>query len=182
LIVRAMRHRRVLLLLFGVAATLGAPPGPRAAPALQPGSVELGLAGSVVAVEGTTRAEILSRGGTFIGLGPGLAGVEMEVGYEHRSALDALLLLWDVSWQMPIGGSGILPFVAVGGGVQQEWIGSFGETRAPVGVHVGLRALAGTRAGVRAEYRFQRVLGDPASDYNQHTVLFGLSLYLRNGE
>ena len=160
---------------------MAAAPVARAAPALQPGSVELGVAGSLVVVEETTRAEILSRGGTFLGVGPGLAGFEMEVGYEHRSALDALLLLWNVSWQKPIGESGLLPFVAVGGGVQQEWIGSFGETRAPVGVHVGLRALAGTHAGVRAEYRFQRVLGDPASDYNQHTVLFGLSLFLRNG-
>lgn len=178
---KARATRPGLLLLAVVAAMLAASAGARAAPALQSGCVELGVAGSLVAVEATTRAEVLSRGGTFIGAGPGLLGIEMEVGYEHRSALDALLLLWDVSWQMPIGESGILPFVAIGGGVQQEWIGSFSETRAPVGVHVGLRGLAGTRAGIRAEYRFQRVLGDPASDYNQHTVLIGLSLFLRNG-
>jgi len=149
-------------------------------PDLRSGCLELGLAGSFAAVEGTQQIELLLRGGSFLDLGPGLAGIEMEIG-AHRSSLDEIELLWNLSWQMQIPGSSLLPYVAAAAGIRQEWVGSFGESRTPVGIHVGLRGLLGPRVGIRGEYRYHRVLGDPVADFDVHRILFGMSLFLRNG-
>ena len=151
-----------------------------ACPQLRQGCVELGIAGSLLHVEETTRADVMLRGGTFAALGRGRLGGEMEMGYGHTSELDVLDLLWNVSWQMPLGAGTVWPGIAVSAGVRQEWLGSFREDRYPVGLHLGVRFLLGDRAGVRLEYRYDRFLDDPVANFDEQRLVFGLSLLLRN--
>ena len=159
-----------------MAAPVGADPG-----RIRPGAVELGMAASITAVEGSAHATLALRVGTFVAARSGLAGFEAETQYHHQRSLDVVDLQASVSWQRPVAGGAAYPFVATGGGVRQEKLGSFGQTRYPVGVGLGLRVLFGARAAVRVEYRYRRVLGDPVADFNEHQVLTGLSLLLRNG-
>ncbi len=79
-----------------------------------------------------------------------------------------------------LGESGLYAYAAAGGGVRQEWLGSFREARYPVGASLGLRALLDARAAARIEYRYRRVLDDPVADYSEHVALVGLSLLFRN--
>lgn len=142
--------------------------------------MELGIAGSLLHVEETTRADVMLRGGTFAVLGPGRLGGEMEVGYGHTSELDLLDLLWNVSWQIPVGSGTVWTGIALAAGVRQEWLGSFREDRYPVGLHLGARFLLGDRVAARLEYRYDRFLGDPVADFDEQRLVFGLSLLLRN--
>ncbi len=149
---------------------------------LRAGAVEVGLAGSLTSVEGSTRASLVARAGTFMGALSGLAGCELELGYYHDRVLDGLNVEGAFSWQYPVGGGAVFPFASIGGGVREETLGSFSQARYPLGFALGLRALSGTRAAVRVEYRYRRVLNDPVADYTEHQALTGISLVLRNSE
>ena len=151
-------------------------------PRLHAGAIEVGLAGSIVSVERSTRAALALRGGRFAGAGSGLAGFEVEVGYNHQRALDTVDLEGNVSWQRAAGAGHIYPFASIGGGLRQEHLGSFSQARYPVGLAFGLRALFGARAAVRFEYRYRRVLNDPVANFTEHRALTGISLLLRNTE
>ena len=70
--------------------------------------------------------------------------------------------------------------MGVVGGVRQEWLGSFRETRFPVGAAAGVRVLASERAALRVEWRVLKVLDDPVEDPIEHRVLAGLSIFLGN--
>jgi hypothetical protein len=70
--------------------------------------------------------------------------------------------------------------VGVVGGVRQEWLGSFRETRYPVGAALGLSVLANERAALRVEWRVLKVLDDPVEDPVEHRVLAGISVFFRN--
>jgi len=153
------------------------------APRLHPGAIEVGLAGSIVSVEGSTRAALAVRGGSFVGgVSGGLAGLEVEVGYNHQRALDTVDLEGNVSWQRAVGAGHIYPFASIGGGLRQEHLGRFSQARYPVGLAFGLRTLFGARAAVRFEYRYRRVLNDPVANFTEHRALTGISLLLRNTE
>ena len=151
-----------------------------AAPELRPGAVEVGLAGSLTSIEGSTRSVLLLRAGSFRRAFSGLAGLEAEFGYTHDRALDGLDLEAGASWQHRAAASAVYPFAAIGGGLRQEKLGSFGQARYPVGFAMGARALFGTRAAVRIEYRYRRVLNDPVADFTEHQALTGISLFFRN--
>jgi hypothetical protein len=166
------------LSLMPVAAARGADGG--SIPRLHPGAIEVGLAASLVSIEGSNRADAVLRGGTFGRFGQGLAGFEFEVDYGHVSSLDQLGFHGSLSWQPDLRQTAALPFIAVGGGVRQEWLGSFRQARYPIGMTLGLRLLVGPRACVRTEYRFLRVLQDPVADFTEHRVLTGFSLLFRN--
>ena len=152
------------------------------APRLRPGAIEIGLAGSLVSVAGSAHASLTLRAGGFRGVGLGLAGFEVELGYNHVRALDTADLGGDVSWQRAVGTMSIYPFVALGGGLRQETLGSFSQALYPVGFALGLRALTGPGAAVRVEYRYRRILNDPVADFSEHQVLVGVSILLRNSE
>lgn len=163
--------------------------GPRAAlatevPRLHPGAIEVGFAGSLISVEGATRTSLALRAGRFVGgplgVGGGLAGFEVELGYNHQRSLDSVDLEGNVSWQRGVGAGRLYPFAAIGGGLRQEHLGSFSQARVPLGFALGLRALFGARAAVRFEYRYRRVLSDPVADFTEHRLLTGVSLLLRN--
>lgn len=153
---------------------------------LHRGAIEVGLAGSLVSVEGSTRTTLALRGGSFVGapsgVAGGLAGFEVEVGYNHQRALDTVDIEGNVSWQRAVGAGHLYPFASIGGGLRQEHLGSFSQARYPLGFALGLRTLFGARAAVRVEYRYRRVLNDPIADFTEHRALTGISLLLRNTE
>ena len=82
--------------------------------------------------------------------------------------------------QRVLGELPIYATLSAGGGVRQERLGSFRQARYPLGFGLGLRMLAGERAGARIEYRYRRILDDPVRDLSEHQLRVGLSLYLRN--
>ena len=148
-------------------------------PGLRSRAFEAGLALSTSTVEGNTQALLAVRVGTFLGVPKGLASFQLETTYSTQQSLDELGLEAAVGW-LP-GRGQVLPFVAVAGGVRQEWIGSFRETRYPVGFDAGARLLLSPRVGLRGEYRFRRLLDDPVADFSEHRVLMGISVFWNNG-
>jgi hypothetical protein len=150
------------------------------APSIRPGALELGLGASVIAAEGTSRAAIEARAGTFVGAPRGLLGFEVDGGWTHVRADDVVDALAAITWGGAFHRSAAHPFVGVVGGVRQEWLGSFRETRYPVGAVVGVNVLASERAALRVEWRVLKVLDDPVEDPVEHRVLAGISVFFRN--
>jgi hypothetical protein len=161
-----------------------APSAGRAEPAgagsIRPGAVELGIAGALSSVEGSTNVATRVRSGSFAGLGRVTAGAEAELGYEHMRALDRLDALATLSASFRAGGSSVHPYLGATGGLRQEWVGSFRQSRFPLGACVGVRALVGERVGLRVDYRWLRVLDDPVADFTEQTLGVGLSIFFRN--
>ncbi len=153
---------------------------PAAGPELHPGAFEVGLAGSLTAVEGAARGTAQLRSGFFLAGGPVLVAIEPEMSYTHVGGLDVIDVEVGLSAQRRIGASGIYGFAAVGGGLRQEWLGSYRQARYPLGVGVGLLALANERAAFRVEYRYRRILSDPVADFDEQVLLAGVSILFRN--
>jgi len=149
-------------------------------PQLRPGAIEVGIAGALTSIEGSTAATVALRTGTFRPVRQGLGGGEIDVSYTRLGDLDVIDLEGALSWTRPYGRTACYPWVAVAGGVRQEWLGSFRQVRYPVGFNLGLRQLASDNAAFRIEYRFRRVLEDPVAEYTEHQARVGLSLLLRN--
>jgi hypothetical protein len=150
------------------------------APRLHSGAVELGLNGSLVSVEGSSTARFGALAGTFFNLFTGLGGIELETAYSHISSLDVFDLGAYLDWQFPVGKTALYPFVAIGGGLRYEAIGSFEATRYPVGLLLGFKLLASRTVALRVDYRFNRILADPVADFDEHELRFGVSLFLNN--
>lgn len=151
-------------------------------PRLHPGAIELNLSGSMVTIEGNSRYDLAIRSGMFFEAPGGLGGAELEVGYSHVSSLDLLNVQVSASWQKAFWESPLYPFIAVGGGIRQEWLGSFEQVRYPVGVSAGIRFLNGPHAAFRTEYRLRRVLNDPVRDFTEQQFLVGISVFFRNSD
>lgn len=149
-------------------------------PVLRAGSVESGISGALKIVEGSTTASIALDGSYFMHAPGGLASATAEIGYSHVNELDLLDVSALVAWTRRIGTTSLYPYLALGGGVRQEWIGSFEDVRYPVGFDVGLRALASPRADLRVNYRLRRVLDDPVEDFTEHEIRVGIALLFRN--
>jgi hypothetical protein len=166
------RSALVAALALAGSSTVGADPV-----ALRSGAVEIGVAGSITALETTTRAQIALRAGSFLGPGRGLLGYEGETAYSRIRELDRLDLAASVTWVHPI--RSVHPFLGVTAGVRQEWLGSFRSGLPLVGAVVGIRMLASPGVGFRLEYRPVRFFDDLASDFTEHQILFGISFFLR---
>ncbi len=149
-------------------------------PYIRAGAIELGLSGSLTTVEGLSRGLASVRGGTFLSAINGLVGFEAELSYSHVQSLDRVDVLGHLSWQRAVGRSSVYPYVAIGGGIRKEWIGSFRQVRVPLGFSLGLRALLSQRVAFRTEYRFLRVMSDPISNFSEHQLTIGLSIFFRN--
>lgn len=170
----------VMLAALAWARPAAADESPSRLATLYSNAVELGLQGSFTSTDGIVAGTLGIRGGMlFKGL-HGLLGVELDVAYRHISSLDVYDLGIQGTWQRRLGETGNYPFVALGVGVRSEDIGSFRQTRYPVGFGVGLRTLFGQRAAIRVEYAFRRVLNDPISDFSEHRIVVGLSIFFRN--
>ena len=174
-------HKRILLLLFALPAAAFAQRSDSVrAPAIRSGAVELGIAGSLTAVEGLARVSLMLRAGTFRSIGGLLSGAEVEAGYSYTNALGAVDLQGSISLTGAAGGGIVWPYVAIAGGIRQEWLGSFSQVRYPIGCDIGMRLLLSDGAAVRTGYRFRRVLNDPVSTYSEHQILLGISLLVEN--
>ena len=159
---------------LSVGVAFGAPA--EAGPRIAAGVLELGLAGSTVTIEGSTQATLAVRFGAFVAAPRGLAGFEAETGWTRMRDYDALDLLGASAWSGRMGAGPVHPFVGVIGGVRQEWMGSFRQSRFPVGAAVGARILVTEDVAVRAEWRGLRVLDDPMDDPFENHVVLGLSV------
>jgi len=148
--------------------------------ALKSGAIELGLAGSMTIVDGSSRATAAIRTGLFKSAPRGLFGIETALTYSHANALD--LIDWEVlfSWQRRFKKSPIYPYIAVGGGLRQEHLGSFSQARYPMGLNLGIRAFIAPQAAIRTEYKFRRVLHDPVKSFSEHQIVIGISIFFKN--
>lgn len=149
-------------------------------PELHPRAWEVGVSAAATRFEGTTAATIALRVARFAAAGAGRAALEAEVAHTHQGPLDELEVAGSLGWLAHPRPGPVYPFLAIAGGVRQEWLGSFRLARYPVGVNVGARLLAGPGALVRIEYRWRRLLGDPVADFTEQQVMTGLSLLLGN--
>jgi len=149
-------------------------------PSLQSGAVESGFSGALTVVEGTKRGSAGVDGSFFFHAPGGLASATTEVAYAHDGDLDLLDLSALAGWTRAVSSTSLYPFVALAAGVRQEWVGSFSDTRYPVGFDLGVRALVSQHADVRIAYRLRRVLGDPVEDFTEHELRLGIGLLFRN--
>lgn len=176
------RWARALLLPFAVAGPATAAPQ---APRLHSGAVELGIAGSLVSSGVAGRMSTIAvRTALLRSAGRGLAGLGAELAYRHVGNfgdLDEIRATGHLGWETPLGSSSAYPFVAVWGGADHERVGSFGQTRYPFGIGAGVRALVSSGAAVRVEYRYARVHDREVTDFDEHEILTGVTLLLRNG-
>ncbi len=154
--------------------------GGQSSPSVRPGAVELGFSGSLTAMEGLSQASLALRTGTFMQTPAGLSGFEVELSYSHVRSLDLIDLQGLLSWQRPLGRTSLYVHISLGGGLRQEWLGSFRQARYPVGFNSGIRALFNQRAAIRFEYKFRRILKDPISNFSEYQLAIGLSIFFRN--
>ena len=149
-------------------------------PSILSGAIELGLSGALTVVEGLSQASFGLRTGTFVNAPAGLAGFEIELAYSHVRSLDLIDLQGLLSWQRPVGETSLYVHISLAGGLRSEWLGSFRQSRYPVGLNLGIRALFSERAAIRLDYKFRRILHDPISNFSEHQLAFGLSIFFRN--
>lgn len=169
-----------LIFMFFPLSLLFAQNDDSAAVSLKSGAIELGLAGSMTIVEGSTRTTLAARTGVFKSTGRGLLGFETELAYSRVNALNWLDWEGLLSWQFALKKSSIYPFVALGGGLRQEHLGSFSQARYPLGINFGVRALLAPQAAIRVEYKFRRILKDPVANFSEHHIVVGLSIFFKN--
>jgi hypothetical protein len=131
-------------------------------------------------VEGSTDLAVQARSGAFLGAGEFLLGGEMELGFEHVNALERLDVLAAVVASKQAGATTLHPYLGAIGGVRQEWLGSFRQSRFPLGVAAGVRALVSERAAVRLDYRWLHFFDDPVEDFDEQQLVAGISLFLCN--
>lgn len=176
------RHKRWLYVaaLAGLVFVGSAAAQDDAPPTLNTGAVELGVAATLATIEGITSGTVVVRGALFTKLFSGLGGIEVGASYRHISSLDENGLEGMLSWQRRLGRSSSYPFLSVAGGWRREEIGSFSQSRYPVGFGVGVRSLFGQRSALRAEYQWRRVLGDAVADFSESQFIVGLSIFFRN--
>ena len=151
-------------------------------PSILSGAIELGFSGALTAVEGLSQASLALRTGTFKQALAGLAGFEIELAYSHVRSFDLIDLQGLLSWQRPLGETSLYMHISMGGGLRQEWLASFRQSRYPIGFNLGIRALFSERAAIRIEYKFRRIFRDPISNFSEHQLAIGLSIFFRNDQ
>lgn len=147
---------------------------------LRGGAVELELSGSLTSVEDvvTTSAALgLRRYVTWSRL---LVGLGVSTAFARVSDLDRVDVQFNGAGFYRLKKTSSYAFAGFGGGLRQEWLGSFGQTRYPLGVDVGLKALFGDRVAVTTSYQYRRILRDPVSDFSEHRLSTGISLLFNN--
>ena len=149
-------------------------------PRVHPGAIELGLAGAMTSIAGSVDADVRLRAGMCGRVANQLIEVGIEPSYDHVEGLDVLGVEATLDWIHHLRDSREYVFLSIGGGIRQEWLGSFSEARYPLGAGLGVGHLLSNTAGIRAEYRYRRILDDPVADYSEQSLLVGLSVFLRN--
>jgi hypothetical protein len=156
----------------------GGPPG------IRPGAWELGFNATVVSREGevsstlavfSNRYWVLRRGDVEIPLSAGAVVAYSRVGDLDRVDMEGLLAAYK---RLPETSTFV--FFGVGGGLRQEWVGSFSQARYPLGVDTGVKAMLSHRAAITVAYQYRRFLNDPVSDFSEHRFVTGISIFFRN--
>jgi hypothetical protein len=145
-------------------------------PGLRSGAWELGVNASLVSRSGAATASLALFSNRYwvrrgIPLSAGAA-----VSYTHVSDLDQVDVEARVAVYRRLAGSSAYGYVGLGGGVRQEWVGSFAQARYPLGAAVGLKALLSPRAAITVAYQFRRLLDDPVADFSEHRFITGISI------
>lgn len=169
--------RVVAFALLAIAALV-----PRAAasdPELGAGAWELGLAGALISSDAGHQSTVSAHAARFVGLAQQLFSLEAGIAYGHVRQLDELEVTGRLAWHARAGTT--YPFVGALAGVRREWVGSFHQTRTPLGGIAGLRALLAPRVAVRVEYRLARILDPDVASFSEHQVLLGFVYFLREG-
>jgi len=145
--------------------------------ALHAGAVEAGLAGSLTVSQGVSNATIFLRGMIFRDVGKkNLLGIGLESGYAHIRSLDQVDVQATIAWQRKTLRAAHL-FVLIGGGLRQEFVGSFQQSRFPLGFNLGVRNMLSPSAALRFEYSFRRFFSDPISNFFEHRFIAGISIF-----
>ena len=125
-----------------------------------------------------TTSTLTVRAARFLPAGGSTASLGLETGYRHVGNigdLDAVRVSGHAALHRSLGSRSAFPFLGLWGGLQYERVGSFGQTRFPVGTGAGVLSRLGTRAALRVEYRFARVV-DRKSVINRITKTMSVVL------
>ena len=128
-----------------------------------------------------TTSTLTVRAARFLPAGGSTASLGLETGYRHVGNigdLDAVRVSGHAALHRSLGSRSAFPFLGLWGGLQYERVGSFGQTRFPVGTGAGVLSRLGSRAALRLEYRFARVVDRDVADFNEHEILTGFTLLL----
>ncbi len=148
--------------------------------ALHAGAIEAGLAGSLTVSQGVSNVTVFLRGMIFRDLGgKNLLGVGLESGYAHIRSLDQIDIQATIAWQRKTLRAAHL-FVLIGGGLRQEFVGSFQQSRFPLGFNLGVRNMLSPSAALRFEYSFRRFFSDPIANFSEHRFIAGVSIFFNN--
>jgi hypothetical protein len=161
-----------------------AEPPADAHPRVYNGAWELGFNASAISRAGdvnttlavfANRYQVFRSGDTEIPLSAGAV-----VAYSRVSDLDRVGLEGLIAAYKRLSGTSAYLYFGVGGGLSQEWVGSFSQARYPLGVDAGLKALVSGRAAITVAYQYRRFLNDPVSDFDEHRFVTGISLLFKN--
>lgn len=148
--------------------------------ALHSGAIEAGLAGSLTVSQGVSNATVFLRGMFFRDIGgKNLLGVGLESGYAHIRSLDQIDVQATIAWQRKTLRTAHF-FALIGGGLRQEFLGSFQQSRFPLGFNLGVRNMLSHSAALRFEYSFRRFFSDPVANFSEHRLIAGISIFFRN--
>jgi hypothetical protein len=147
---------------------------------IRAGAWELGFNGSVISREGTVNSTVALFSNRFFTGGEVTLSAGAVAAYTRVSDLDRIDLEALFAAYKRLPGSSAYLYAGAGGGVRQEWVGSFQQAHYPVGADVGLKALVSRRAAVTVTYEYRRILNDPVADFDEHRFVVGISILLRN--
>jgi hypothetical protein len=167
-------------LALGPAETAHSADGSAPAVDVANGAWELGFNGSVVSREGAVNSTIAVFSNRFWARGATALSAGAVVAYSRVSDLDRVDLEAQAAVYRRLRGSSAYGYAGIGGGLRQEWVGSFSQARYPVGVDVGIKALISRRAAVTVTYQFRHLLNDPVAGFNEHRFVTGISIFFNN--
>lgn len=148
---------------------------------LRNGAIILGIGGSLTATDDiTTMALGLRLSQVWHKIGDGMFAGEMEMDYAHVRSADQLTLLGRISWQQPLENSPLHVIFSAGSGIRQEWVGSFRKHWYPLEGAVALRTMISRKSAIRVSYRFTRLFNAATSNFNEHRLVVGISLFFKN--
>ena len=148
---------------------------------LQSSAWELGFNGSIVSRESSVGSMLALFSNHFRVVRGVTVSAGAAAGWSHISDLDRVDLEVVAAAYKRLSGINAWIYAGPGGGLRQEWVGSFNVVRYPVGGDLGLKALFSARAAITVAYQYRRMLNDPVANFSEHRFVTGISILLNNG-
>jgi hypothetical protein len=148
---------------------------------LRSGAWELGFNGSVVSRESAVGSMLAVFTNNFRVIHGVTVSAGAAAGWSHVSDLDRVDLGIVAAAYRRLSDINAWIYAGPGGGLRQEWVGSFKVVRYPLGVDLGLKSLFSTRAAITVAYQYRRLLNDPVANFDEHRFVTGISILLNNG-